>query len=121
MKSRALAGWPAVRKGKAWASNASLQVIGTSVVVRGPPFVHGYLLRPATGAALHDTIYGKGKSSVPIRLQPYGGYLHELMERQGEEAVGGEAWSVRGRARNNQPTRCASIAGRRLFWPVAVV
>lgn len=38
-------------KGK---SVGSLQVIGTSVVVRGP---HGYLLRPAPGAALHDAIY----------------------------------------------------------------
>jgi hypothetical protein len=31
-------------KVNAW---ARLQVIGTSVVLRGPQFVHGYLLRPA--------------------------------------------------------------------------
>lgn len=63
-----------------------LQVIGTSVVVRGP---HGYLLRPATGAALHDAIYlWKGEN----RLLLSGRGRHVCMEMQHwQDVVGGEA------------------------------
>lgn len=96
-------------KGK---SVGSLQVIGTSVVVRGP---HGYLLRPATGAALHDAIYlWKGEIACSFLA---------AADATRRRIAGRTLWAVRREKseievvrKNNQDD--AVFPACVLFWPV---
>jgi hypothetical protein len=100
--------WLGVRKRQ---SRASLQVIGTSVVVRGPQFVHCYLLRPAIGAVFYTMLFnGKG---ILNAQHGYNRRARSVHGRATRRHGGGEAGNS-GRVRQTQSIK--SIAGVRLFW-----